>query len=260
MNQYEVWSRPGVVDHYARESHLQPPEETILGALIRDLPHMDMLDIGVGGGRTTVHFGKLCRRYVGTDNSEVMLAACRRRFANWPENVSFQLSDATSMPQFRDGEFDVVMFSFNGIDCIGAEGRLAAFREISRVLKPGGAFIFSAHNTRALPHRMSLSRHLTLHPVELLRGLKTWAKLNYIYNSPAKIKRAIAAPFCTVHDGSYRFAYEPYYIKPEAQVEQLRPYFKVERALELSRGAPLDEEEVATTDSKWVYYFCTKPS
>ena len=204
MDQYEVWKRPGVVDDYARESHLQPPEETILGALIRDLHNVDMLDIGVGGGRTTVHFAKLCRRYVGTDISEGMLAACRRRFANWPESVSFQLSDATSMPQFRDGEFDVVMFSFNGIDCLGPEGRLAALREISRVLKPGGVFIFSAHNTRALPKRMSLTRHFTLHPVNLLRGLKSWVQLNYIYNSPAKLKRALAAPFCTVHDGSYR--------------------------------------------------------
>ena len=160
MKQYDVWSRPGVVDDYARESHLQPPEETILGVLIRDLHNMDMLDIGVGGGRTTVHFAKLCRRYVGTDISEGMIAACRRRFANWPDSVSFQVSDATNMPEFRDGEFDVVMFSFNGLDCIDPEGRLAALREISRVLKPGGVFIFSAHNTRALPQRMSLTRHL----------------------------------------------------------------------------------------------------
>ena len=162
-------------------------------------------------------------------------------------------------PQFRDGEFDVVMFSFNGLDCIDPEGRLAALREISRVLKPGGVFIFSAHNTRALPQRMSLTRHFTLHPTNLLRGLRSWVQLNYIYNSPAKLKRALAAPCCTVHDGTYRFAYETYYIKPEAQLEQLQPYFQVERVLELSKGAPLDEKALATTDSKWVYYFCRKP-
>src|SRR5688572_6103499 len=199
MDQYEVWNRPGVVDDYARESHLQPPEEAIFSALIRDLHNLDMLDIGIGGGRTTFHFAKLCRRYVGTDISEGMIEACRRRFANWPDTVSFQVSDATKMPQFRDGEFDVVMFSFNGIDCIDPQGRLAALGEIARVLKPGGVFIFSAHNTRALPMRMSLSRHFTLHPMNLLRGIKSWVELNYVYNSPAKLKSALAAPFCTVH-------------------------------------------------------------
>ena len=85
-------------------------------------------------------------------------------------------------------------------------------------------------------------------------------QLNYIYNSPAKLKRALAAPCCTVHDGTYRFAYETYYIKPEAQLEQLQPYLQVERALELTKGAPLDEKALETTDSKWVYYFCRKPS
>jgi ubiquinone/menaquinone biosynthesis C-methylase UbiE len=256
MNRYEVWSRPRVVDDYARESHLQPPEEAILGALIRDLHSMAMLDIGVGGGRTTVHFAKLCRRYVGTDISEGMVAACRARFANWPESVTFQLSDATSMPQFRDGEFDFVMFSFNGIDCIDPEGRLAALKEIARVLKPGGVFVFSTHNTRALPKRLSLKTHVTLHPMGLLRALRFWVQLNYTRNSPAKIKRALAAPFCMVHDGVYAFAYETYYIKPEAQLAQLRPYFQVERVLELSKGLPLDEKALATTDSKWLYYFC----
>ena len=46
---------------------------------------------------------------------------------------------------------------------------------------------------------------------------------------------------------------------PEAQLEQLVPYFQVERVLELSRGESLDEKALATTDSKWVYYFCKKP-
>ena len=168
---------------------------------------------------------------------------CQRRHARGVPQALRQLAGQRELralgchedAQFHDGEFDVVMFSYNGLDCLDPESRLVALREISRVLKPGGVFIFSAHNTRALPKRMSLTRHFTLHPLNLLRGIKSWVQLNYIYNSPAKLKRALAAPFCTVHDGSYRFAYEPYYIKPEAQLEQLVPYFQVERVLELSR-------------------------
>ncbi|MBF0188289.1 MAG: methyltransferase domain-containing protein, partial [Magnetococcales bacterium] len=48
---------------------------------------------------------------------------------------------------FETTSFDVVLFSFNGIDYIHPySARLATLREIWRVLKPDGLFIFSTHN------------------------------------------------------------------------------------------------------------------
>jgi SAM-dependent methyltransferase len=216
------------------------------------------LDIGVGGGRTTIHFGKLCKRYVATDISSKMIEACRQRFAKWPDNLAFLQCDARDLRQFRDAEFDVVLFSFNGIDYIDDEGRLAALREIARVLKPRGRFIFSSHNTRAIPRRVSMKRHVTLHPLNLLRGFKEWIGLNFIHNTPATLRGAIASPHCRINDGVYGFGCETYYIKPEAQVAQLRPLFDVERVYELSRGAEVQSQELATTTSTWLYYFCRK--
>jgi len=49
---------------YARYSNLQPPEETILHLMLPSLPTARMLDLGVGGGRTTVHFANRVREYV----------------------------------------------------------------------------------------------------------------------------------------------------------------------------------------------------
>lgn len=260
MDNYQVWSRPEVVEEYARESHLQPPEEAILAQLVGKLHDFEMLDIGVGGGRTSIHFANACKRYVGTDISEEMVEACRRRFAGWPQSVRFVQADARDLRQFRDGEFDFVMFSFNGIDCIDPEGRLATFREIARVLKSHGVFVFSSHNVRGIPERMSLRRQLTWHPRNLLSGLKEWFNLNFVYNTPGKIKRAIAAPSCRIHDGVYQFAYETYHIKPDAQIEQLRPHFTVERVFDLStKGSAIDSSEaMAATRSMWLYYLCRK--
>ena len=44
-----------IVRGYTAMDRLQKPEQTILGLLRERLGYMKMLDIGVGGGRTTVH-------------------------------------------------------------------------------------------------------------------------------------------------------------------------------------------------------------
>jgi ubiquinone/menaquinone biosynthesis C-methylase UbiE len=41
---------------------------------------MKMLDIGVGRGRTTMHFAQAAEEYWAIDYSEEMIAACRERF------------------------------------------------------------------------------------------------------------------------------------------------------------------------------------
>lgn len=51
--------------------------------------------------------------------------------------------DATNLQKIEGTSFDIVVFSFNGIDSICSEqGRLISLREIYRVLRPGGYFIF----------------------------------------------------------------------------------------------------------------------
>ena len=107
---------------------------------------------------------------------------------------------------------------------------------------------------------MSLTRHFTLHPTNLLRGLRSWVQLNHIYNSPAKLKHALAAPFCTVHDGTYRFGYETYYIKPEAQLEQLHPYFQVERVLELTKRGAARRKSARDDGFEVGVLLCRKPA
>ena len=107
-----------IVRGYTAMDRLQKPEQTILSLLRERLGYMKMLDIGVGGGRTTVHFAPLVRQYVGVDYAANMVKACEERFSDREDHISFGEADARYMNQFPAGSFDFVLFSYNGIDNI----------------------------------------------------------------------------------------------------------------------------------------------
>lgn len=110
-----------------------------------------VLDIGCGAGRTT--FGMYeagYRRLVGLDLSTSMIAAARRIAAERELAVRFDIADATSMP-YDAASFDGALFSFQGLMCVpGGKRRLQVLREVRRVLRPNGHFVFTTHD-RDLP-------------------------------------------------------------------------------------------------------------
>ena len=73
-----------------------------------------VLDLGVGAGRTTPKLSELADSYVGLDYSPAMIDVCRRKY---PQQA-FVVADAADLSQFESSSFDVVVFSFNGIDCL----------------------------------------------------------------------------------------------------------------------------------------------
>jgi SAM-dependent methyltransferase len=148
MNQdinLKTYSDSAVVAHYAKMDGLQPCEELIFQRWIR--PGSAVLDLGVGGGRTAGPLSKIASRYTGLDYSQGMVAACRARHPQ----LEVRQGDATDLSQFEDRLFDVVVFSFNGIDSIRTdEGRARCLHEVARVLKPDGVFVVSSHNAQAI--------------------------------------------------------------------------------------------------------------
>lgn len=69
-------------------------------------------------------------------------------------NIDFRVMDATNLKELETESFDLVIFPYNGIDYIyPTEKRRKAFSEINRVLKRGGRFIFSSHNSRLISYR-----------------------------------------------------------------------------------------------------------
>ena len=141
----EQYNSADNVETYVQSEGLMPAEEHLFGRHIA--PGSDILDIGVGGGRTTPALSALAGRYVGADFAAAMVDACRRRF---PE-IEFQVADAADLSAFGDGRFDVVVFSFNGVDCLPTDAARHRFLdEAHRVLRPGGRLILSRHNARGV--------------------------------------------------------------------------------------------------------------
>ena len=121
---------PEVASHYAGLNYLTLCERLLFRTYIK--PGMAVLDLGVGGGRTTSYLSRVASRYVGVDYSEAMIRACRRKFPN----LNFLLADASDLSAFEDASFDAVVFSYNGLDCVVPDQkRHRCLRECWRVLE-----------------------------------------------------------------------------------------------------------------------------
>jgi SAM-dependent methyltransferase len=145
LGNLEVYNSREVVAYYAEQSYLTCCERLLFDSYLE--PGMRILDLGVGGGRTTAYLSNIASHYVGVDYAEEMVNVCRTRFPD----LKFAVADAADLSAFADGSFDAVIFSFNGLDyLVPDQKRHQCVSECHRVLKPGGVLIFSSHNPRAL--------------------------------------------------------------------------------------------------------------
>lgn len=141
----QLYAKGEVVAYYAEADWIFPAERYLFSKYVPDGAHL--LDVGVGGGRTTPLLSARAKRYLGIDYSEAMVAECRKRFPD----LEFMVADATNLQRIADASFDIAIFSFNGIDYIPSdEARIECLRELARVTRANGHVIISSHNARAL--------------------------------------------------------------------------------------------------------------
>ncbi len=142
------FSTQGGVAEYkaaARQIALWGSERLLFGKYFKTTDHL--LDAGCGTGRTT--FGLYQMGYhhiIGLDVCEAMLEEAETIAVERCIDITFVHGDATAL-NFEDNSFDGAIFAFNGLMQIpGHNNRQMAFKEISRVLKPGSLFIFTTHD------------------------------------------------------------------------------------------------------------------
>lgn len=242
-----------LVNYYRQLQQLQPAEQVVLERWRNRLPGWRLLDLGVGGGRTTAHFAPLAGEYVGADYAPEMVAACRDRFPETPTR-RFAVADARDLRQFADDSFDAVLFSFNGIDYVEHGDRLQILREICRVGKPGSPVCFSSHNLQGIARAFDYRQQVRLNPLATYTNLVVTALLRAF--NPAVPRQLATADYCIVRDEPHNFRLANYYIRPDRQLAQLQPDFERIEVYAWQTGRQLAPEELRANTDMWLYYLC----
>jgi len=143
----EAYSHAGAVRAYSRAVRrvgLWKSERTSFG---RHLPRAGrILDLGCGAGRTTFGLHNAgYRKIVGLDLSGELIRQARKYARDCGLRIPFRSGDACNLP-FGARSFEGALFSFNGLMTIPKlVRRVAALREVRRVLVPNGRFVFTTH-------------------------------------------------------------------------------------------------------------------
>lgn len=110
-----------------------------------------MLDLAAGTGDLTMAFARLGRpaSILSTDFVPEMLEVGKKKAAGYegPTKIRFEVVDAQDLP-FDDESFDIVTIAF-GVRNL--PDRAANFREVRRVLKPGGRYVILEFSRPPVP-------------------------------------------------------------------------------------------------------------
>ena len=236
---------------------LQRPEQSLLGRFRERWPEVRMLDLGIGTGRTSFTFAPLVAEYVGIDYAPRMVELARELV---PESDTVRLleGDARRLGELVDGPFDLILFSFNGIDYVDHEDRLSVLAQVRELLAERGLFCFSSHSIAALPlpgPRLNVDARRPLHTA--YRGARALQALRKVRraNSRIDVDELRKSGRGVVVDGAHGFEARTYYVTPAEQLRQLAEAGFGEVEVQDLGGRPVDPARPGR--DPWLYYFCS---
>ena len=208
----------------------------------------DVLDIGVGTGRTTIYLAPLARRYEAIDYSPVMVSSLR---STMPE-IAVRVADMRDLSAFAEESFDFVFATNNVIDAVGPDDRLRTLSEVRRVLRGNGVLMFSTHN-RHYRHALE-GPHLrwSRNPRTEARYLKQWLRQKANHARVGALREQ-HAEYALLNDPGHDYACLHYYIDQATQRQQLaRIGFQVLDVFD-SEGRPVRPDEPAADSASLMY-------
>lgn len=244
-----AYAKTKVLDYYNKLDELFPAEKVLFEKLSPQIKNSKILDIGIGGGRTTKYLLPLASDYTGVDYVQQFIEQVKGKF----DGGNYLVGDARNLKEFEDETFDFVLFSYNGIDYVSHEDRLKVLLEVYRVLKKGGKFMFSSHNRDykffGKPYWLKNFRFSAANVKNLL---------SYFFFLPRhlllKRHEVFKSGYAVVNDSDHRYSLLVYYTGIAAQIDQLEKtgFFNIEAYNEKGEFVKTD------TESFWIYYSAEK--
>jgi len=147
---YERWFDEDYLALYAHRDVKEAQDfVNVLWAALELRPGISVADVPCGAGRHSLVFAQKGARVVGVDLSSIMLERAAEEAESYAAEPLFVRGDIRKIP--LAGEFDVVANIFSSLGYFDTEAdNHAAFRELVRILAPGGVLIVDVINPRYL--------------------------------------------------------------------------------------------------------------
>lgn len=107
--------------------------------MVGDVQGLRLLDMACGEGYFSRYYAKAGAIVTGIDFSERLIAAAQEEESRAPLGIQYHVADASKMVNIESESFDIVISFMALMDIENYEG---AIMQASRVLKPGGRFVF----------------------------------------------------------------------------------------------------------------------
>jgi SAM-dependent methyltransferase len=244
-----TYANAKVVRCYEQLDFIQAAEQVIFDRLRPQIEDKKLLDIGIGGGRTTRFLLEISSNYTGIDYTQASIDAAKIKFPQ----ADLRCLDARDLSSFDNETFSLVLFSFNGIDYMGHDDRLRTLAEIRRVLRPEGYFVFSTHNR---DYRF-FNKHPWQQDVQFdLKFLKSCLYSTLFLPRHARMRKLEVHDndYDIINDNAHEFSLLTYYIGIEQQKRQLQESgFKNVEAFDMSGNVVAADDQFP-----WTYYLSQK--
>ena len=202
-------------NHY--QSKLLKVSET--AALLKYQPaftNRNILDLGVGTGRTTRYLYPLANSYLCCDYSPYMVAYMNEHF---PDVKTLQV-DMRDLTTIESSSIDFVLGASNVLDAVSHDDRLIVLSDVFRVLSTGGIFMFSSHNLGYKLSQTGPVLRYSKNPITQYYNFLSYVRslINYRRNRRFWV---LEKDYAVFSDRGHDYSLLHYYINRKSQKSQL---------------------------------------